>query len=331
MKITMLKAKYGDCILFNDENEDIKFMVDCGFKMTYKHEILNVTKNLDFLILTHVDRDHINGIFPMLEDVEKNFSLSKVYLNTPSSYRKEEKFGDISIKDSISLEGILQEKNVDYYSLVKGDELSLSKNIKLEIISPSNANLEYFNDKYKEEYRLTNTPVSVNLPDYTLEELSVRKNSYKSLKSDFVNASSISFIMHYGNKKLLFLGDSHPCDIFDYLIENGYSINNRCIFDYIKLSHHGSSSSISNELISIVSCSDFLISTNGGKAPAKHPSREVLAKIILNMKRHPDKSSASFFFNYPTSEIERKNGCLLSEYECNEYNVNLFNTNEITI
>lgn len=60
----------GDCItlLLKNDDKEIHIMVDCG---AYKEEVDNYVKNefksiIDYLIITHIDNDHINGVIAML-------------------------------------------------------------------------------------------------------------------------------------------------------------------------------------------------------------------------------------------------------------------------
>ena len=63
MKITVLNVKDADCIVITTENSNI--VIDTG-ESDDKDVILNYLKqnkisNIDYLILTHVDKDHIGG------------------------------------------------------------------------------------------------------------------------------------------------------------------------------------------------------------------------------------------------------------------------------
>jgi beta-lactamase superfamily II metal-dependent hydrolase len=332
LRLLCLKARNGDCFLLFDEKNEIKFLIDCGFKLTYKTEIKKIVRDVDFIILTHVDEDHINGAIPLIEDYPEDFQVGHIYINTPASVNRTRSSGNISIKQAITLEDILQEKKIPYSGLKEGDIINVSADLSLEVISPGEIQLTNFLNKFEEEinYITKTTPVSINHKLESIQELSEKPDSYISQKSDFVNASSIALILNYKTKRLLFLGDAHPSVILNYLNKKGFSKENKCDFDYIKLSHHGSVKSISNNLISILKCSDFIVSTNGGKSVSKHPSRETLAKLITKIDRN-NNDHINFYFNYPPNEISARNGPLLTKSECKEFCVNLVHKNEITI
>lgn len=78
------------------------------------------------------------------------------------------------------------------------------------------------------------------------------------------------------------------------------------------ISHHGSQHNISNELLDIIECNNFLISTNGGLGRARHPQRETIANILCHPERDYSKA-VNFFFNYSLNEIQRYGNQLFNE------------------
>ena len=58
----------------------------------------------------------------------------------------------------------------------------------------------------------------------------------------------------------LMLGDAFPNEIEAYLRGKGYSEENKLAVDFVKVSHHGSRNNISNTLLDIIDCVNYLIS-----------------------------------------------------------------------
>lgn len=323
LRITNIQANSGDSFLIEDTIAPQVLLVDCGFKLTYHQKIKPLTSSVNHLILTHSDEDHIHGAIPLLEDTPSHFNIGKVYVNVPSSYKVGADSGNISIHQAITLENLLINKDISFQSLLAGQTLNISDNISLEILSPSQDTLEYFISKYKDIKGYSSPdPISQNKVYTSLEVLAEKKDSYKSKKSDFTNAASIAFILKYKDYNLLFLGDAHPTVITDYLENKGFSDTKKIPFDYIKLSHHGSITSISNKLISMICCSNYIVSTNGGKSRSFHPSRETFAKLVLNVDRNGSEE-INFYFNYPIEDITARNGVLISLEEKLKYKINL--------
>lgn len=331
LKITNIQANCGDSFLIEDTDDPRKLLLDCGFKITYQLKIKQLTSSVGYLVLTHSDEDHIHGAIPLIEDTPHRFTVGKVFVNVPSSYEVLSDSGDISIHQAITLESLLKEKELPHQSLLAGETVKISDNISLEIISPSKEDLEYFIGKYK-DVRGSSSPdpitkIGTIIP---LETLANNNDAYKSKKSDFTNAASIAFILKYKDRNLLFLGDAHPTVVTDYLEAKGFSKEKKYIFDYIKLSHHGSITSISNKFVSMVSCSNYILSTNGGKARSLHPSRETIAKLALSVDRNGS-DDINFFFNYPVEEITARNGLLISPEEKIIHNIKLIEQSSFNI
>jgi len=71
------------------------------------------------------------------------------------------------------------------------------------------------------------------------------------------NGSSIAFILESGGKRVLFLGDSHPSVIKNFL-EKDAENPTPVWFDAIKVSHHGSKSNTNSDLLALVESKYYL-------------------------------------------------------------------------
>jgi len=70
----------------------------------------------------------------------------------------------------------------------------------------------------------------------------------------------------------------------------------RLKLDAFKVSHHASQNNVSTDLISLLDCSRYLISTNGDHF--YHPDREAIARIIKHGKHSG--GDPELIFNYRT-------------------------------
>jgi beta-lactamase superfamily II metal-dependent hydrolase len=333
--ITNFEAKYGDAFLIEESLSGIRFLVDCGFKLTYKNHIKKKINSADFIILTHSDEDHINGAFPLLNDFPSNFKLNKVYVNSPESIPIPLANGPISIRQARDLVNLLQEKEIPFEGLKQGQFIEVSKELSLQIISPTQIELDCYYEKYTKQISpelLNNkgSDISLNSDTKSVIEWAKQPDSFPKKSDDIANASSIAFVLNFRDKKVLFLADSHPEVIADYLLKQGFNSKQKAIFDFIKLSHHGSAKSISKQLLNIISCNNFIISTNGGKARSKHPSVETIAKLATLVDRNGN-DDINFYFNHSISTIESRNGALLSAEERLIYKINYIQQTEIRL
>ncbi len=112
------------------------------------------------------------------------------------------------------------------------------------------------------------------------------------------NGSSIALLAEYGGKAALLTGDAHA----EVLVETiGRLLEARdekkLKLDALKLSHHGSANALSRELLEIIECRNYLVSTNGSRF--YHPHREAIARVVIHGGPEP-----RLFFNYPSDENE---------------------------
>ena len=145
LSIHIIDVGQGDCILIKTpENQNI--LIDGGDEDSYKiiksYLKLNKVKNIDIIIATHFDKDHIGS----LDEIINNFNVNKIY--TPNQTSNSDSYNNLI--------NACKNKNLKLNYLIKGDSIRIAKNTKLDILSPSyiqensNANsivfnLEYFN------------------------------------------------------------------------------------------------------------------------------------------------------------------------------------------
>lgn len=74
----------GDCItlLLKNDDKEVHIMADCGL---YTQEVNDFIVNefhsrIDYLIVTHIDNDHINGLIEMLKS-KPNLTINHVFYN----------------------------------------------------------------------------------------------------------------------------------------------------------------------------------------------------------------------------------------------------------
>ncbi len=98
------------------------------------------------------------------------------------------------------------------------------------------------------------------------------------------NMASISFVLRCDGLSVLMLADSFPQEKVECLKSKGYSTENKLKIDFVKISHRGSQHNTSNELLDLIDCDNYIISTNGGLGQSRHPQRETIANILC----HPE-------------------------------------------
>lgn len=328
MKIKVLKAFNGDAILlsFKEGEVDRNILIDGGMPATYFKKdrnklaygdlkttmdaIKSNNQKIDLLILTHIDDDHIGGIIKWLENDETAldyintvwFNSGRLIKETFESDKENKKDYSIafnpggdtntSVPQGVKFEDFIEtKKGLWQRELILTGMKQIHFGLEFKILSPDHKKLELLLKKWGQE-------------DAASLETAAKSNDYNLILSEHIaqdvsfdeddsptNGSSISFILTYKGKNLLFLGDSHPTIIIKALTDLGCSKAKPLKAELVKLSHHGSMYNNNKDLLEILDCKKFIVSTNGDKH--FHPHKRLLARLI-NLK-----NDCEIYFNYP--------------------------------
>lgn len=336
-QLLVLPADHGDSIILKTSDSSGKafnMIIDGGTAKTYDKYLKNEIKNLrfiDLLVLTHIDSDHIAGLikffknpFFIPEQIGKYWFNSKnitfLHIGENISYDQAKTLEELLIeKDNV------KEKWTD--GIFYGTTPELPSGIEVEILSPTEDVLRELYSKWPDlsEYYYPkiadlgiSTIVESQLNRGSLETLAAQDDQpEKSVSADIFNSSSIAFIFRTFDLSVLLLGDAHPDLIKQTMTAKGYSKERKLKVDIVKVSHHGSKNNTTKDILDMIDCDRFVISTNGGSSTHTHPDRETIARIIY----HPERVSQNFakhrkiFLNYPKSVVEQKAGQFVSDQD----------------
>ena len=322
LNINFLKAEHGDAIhiSYKDSNDSCRnILIDGGIGRTYRGNVGGRPKDgqlkilvdnikekdekIDLLIITHWDDDHLGGILKWFEsDNDAKDMIGNIWFNAGvlineyfQSNQENPNCNKLNIFNSpqtstgqgITFEKVISESGIWNRQLVKAGDTVEKDGIKFIILSPTDSKLKKLLKLWEKKYD-PKTSGRTNDYDKRFEEL--LSNTFEEDKATH-NGSSIAFILEVNNKKMLFLGDSHPSVICESLREQYCHEEIPLKIDMVKVSHHGSKGNTSEDLLDIIDCDKFVISVNG-----KHhalPHKETLAKIVN--KKH----GCKLYFNYP--------------------------------
>ena len=329
----MLPAGHGDCIYFEygTTNSPHRVLIDGGpyyaFKPLSKRikEMVKAKLAFDLLAITHVDCDHIDGMIKLVGSDPGNLRThsTDIWFNSWSQFEKEPK-DKLGPPHGEMMSALIEENNLvwnkafkkeavanpDYTTLVKKD---LPGGLMLTLLSPTKIELAKLKPVWIEEVRkaglepgsreqalqllrknLKLSPKDL-LGEKTLNVESLADAEFEP-ETNETNASSIAFLVEYDGKTCIFAGDAQPdvlcASIQQLLAQRG---EQRLKLDAFKLSHHGSRHSTSSDLLRLLDCKRFLISSNGNIF--HHPDNETIARII-NESNH----DIELFFNYRSDE-----------------------------
>lgn len=323
IKINVLKASHGDSIVVTVENDlsVFRLLIDGGPRKCFQTQkgairkagplknVLDdfVSKNVkfDMTILTHVDDDHIAGLLAACQSeiyrpvVAQNFVFNSGRVISSelrvefdiSTATKVPIYTDklTSIAQGVDLDELLYKVDEPIRTVcVAGNSLDFPGGA-ITILSPELSQLETLLSKWDRETSLPLT--SSGAGDYGLFLSEIIANDRFVEDTSVHNISSIAFLLKTATSSALFLGDAIPSVICRTLRRLGYSETNSLNADICKLSHHGSKANTSQELISLVNCKKYIVSTDGKKH--NHPNKTTLARLLY---LQPE---CEILFNYP--------------------------------
>ena len=341
-ELFFLPAQYGDAFFLHCQkgSEEGWIIVDGGPKQQKKGSVFlqDVEKlpKIDLMVLTHHDDDHIAGIMSYVNahKGEKPFPVTTLWVNC-ARHIDIAQGGNLSAQQASSLADALKkiqnDGNVKWKDYITaGADTSDIKFADIDVISPSDAVLKRYICEYEKKTGVHEKDGGLPLTakdetddlNVSLKDLAQREKE-KIKENDYavkVNMASIAFTLRCDGLSVLMLGDSFPQQIVDALTVRGITKEKKLKVDFVKVAHHGSKFNISNELLDLIDCRNYLISTDGGRGQTYHPNREALANIICHPERKYDET-LHLHFNYTLQSICDKNGFnLFNEGEGKEYN-----------
>ncbi len=328
-KIEMLPGDYGDAlwIEYGDPQAPSRILIDGGAPKT--GDVLRARLNalpsharrLDLVVVTHIDLDHISGVLELLEEPPPDLVIDDFWFN---GYRElPDPGGVLGPKQGERLSFWIEKRKIPHNKRFDGnavfvpDDLGslpliddLPQDMKLTILSPTEKRLARLRAEWEDIIRgigLEPGEAGADLaghppepPAGVLGGVNVEALANVAFKKDTSrpNASSIAFLAEHDGKSCLFTGDAFADDLSG-AIQKHVGSGEQLKVDAWKFAHHAGKKNTSPELIELVSCSRFLVSTSGARY--HHPNAETLARVLV--AKDPSRI-ADFHFNYRSDENE---------------------------
>jgi len=188
LNIRIIPAESGDCFFVNASNK-INIMIDGGFKVTYNKWIKSIIDDIkkqnniiDLVIVTHIDKDHILGLIPLLQynsqyikeiwhngllQISQNFCVNMLNntiddeLILDNIIKKGYITSDeqpIGISESLSLDVLIQENKIfrntgtDFVAISEiTNDYYINDIVRIIILGPSIASINKLNEFWQKE------------------------------------------------------------------------------------------------------------------------------------------------------------------------------------
>lgn len=277
MEFIAFGALQGDAFIVKNGNTNI--LIDGGMPKTAGQIITHVVDNsLSAVFITHVDYDHLGGIFGLIDEDDIDLSECDFFMNHPEfpcEYQGEE----VGFKHGHSLKDSLDVRRKSFGSVVTDQDFFYG-DIHIRALSPDAETIE---------------ALYQNWGNNIIYEDGILKYNKRQIQSgDIINKASLILLFSCNESNFLMLGDAHASTAQKSIQNLGHSIDNPLPLKLLKLSHHGSCHNTSKELIELIDCKDFYISTNGGSYD--HPDKETIE--ILQQRAAELDTTFNIYLNY---------------------------------
>jgi glyoxylase-like metal-dependent hydrolase (beta-lactamase superfamily II) len=333
-RIEMLPANEGDClwIEYGDANNPRRMVIDAGRKEGYRtlaDRLAGLSKPVDLFVMTHIDDDHIFGAVPLFADERFNSAFCKDtwyngYTHLDSTIARRPAKDQLGPLNGEIFAGLLLREKFPWNEAFdegativvpetgKLPAVKLTDDMTLTLLSPTWKSLTALKHFWEKELDgldpgdaegaleiFANKPALQ--PDVLGALIDVEDLIERPYKADTKepNGSSIAFLAEHDGQAVLFTGDAHPPileqSIARLLQERGQTV---LPLNAFKISHHGSKNNTSSELLKLLDCRRFLISTNGSRHG--HPDQEAIARILY--RNYENSEPTELYFNYQTPQ-----------------------------
>ena len=308
--IEMLPAAHGDALFIEYGRVGAapsRVLVDCGTDGSYKDglkkriEALGKTdRHFELFMMSHIDFDHIGGAIPFLQEAPAlGVSFGDVWFNgwkhiaSMLGGKQGEKFSALIVDNKLPWNEWNNGKGVDKGKAIvrPGGSLptiTLPGGMLLTLLSPTKEKLAALAPKWAADIKDWGTkPGDLDaarshlLGKHPSTSENVDELADAPFKSDTAepNGSSIAVLAEYGGKSILLGADAHaPVLVEAIKILTKSRGLAKLPLTAFKVSHHASQNNLNIELMKLLDCKHYLISTNGGTF--NHPDREAIGRVI---------------------------------------------------
>ena len=321
----MLPAAHGDAlwIQYGSSRSPHHVLIDAGPANTYDDIQTRLTtlnpkrREIELLVITHIDTDHIDGSVLALQDARLNLICHDIWFNGWQHLAAGEERDALGPEQGEFLQALIDLRNRPWNQAFGSGPVcvlpsgslpvkALPDGFTVTLLSPGERQLRRLRRNW--ESVVADAGWDPGDASAALRRLAQRKNYLPPVRLDhfgeepfgsdnaIANGSSIAFVVDFDGKRCLLTGDAHT-DVLAAGLDRYRAMHPRELgrgpiqFDVVKLPHHGSKNNWEPDLQRRLTSRRYLVSTSGARF--RHPDRQTL-DLILEMER----PSPELFFNY---------------------------------
>ncbi len=327
LEITMLPAKEGDCLLlsYGEPNDKRHVLIDAGRAWTWRHALKSYLAEhavdaIELLVVTHVDRDHIDGVLALMRDPEFDIPVRNIWFNTYDHLlghsitvlQDDDTLESFGAKMGEELSPLIVDRGWRWNHAFDGHAVALGRlpgnavqlgELSITLLSPDQEKLDALRPRWELECREAGITPGASLEEYFVEDdelepfgaINVDALAETRFEDDGspANGSSIGMLIEYDGRRVLLPGDAHVGILVRELRALGASEAAPLPVDAFKIPHHGSRYNVSTELLALLDCRHYLVSTNGNYF--KHPDDVAMSRLVKY-----GSADSTIHFNYAT-------------------------------
>ena len=278
LMVHFIDVGQGDCILilFPDGKD---MLIDCANynnSSDYRTETLDYIDDyvtdgqLDYLMLTHCDSDHVY----FMDEVLEEYRVSNVFMPNVLATHDEVESANI---DEAKLDMFTDKDTVEtacYADFFVGALTEPDCNIYLNVDPDENTNAIVITDDGVQDPDTPDTDATYRLTFYCPTQEYYDESNLGSAEKK--NAISPIGILEYNGFRLVLTGDSNEINEPTFVERVGGNLD--C--DVLKVGHHGSESSSTEKFLDAIDCEYAVISCNAEGNTFYHPRQTTLDRFV---------------------------------------------------
>jgi beta-lactamase superfamily II metal-dependent hydrolase len=304
-RLHALPAGNGDALVleYGNDGQTSRILIDGGVgpAATAVGQFLGESADLDLLVVTHIDNDHIAGMVNLLKQPHPP-APKQVWFN---GFRH---LPDTGLQAMGPIEGeklttIIVDRGYAWNASFDEGPVAITQpapakppspdpinDLKLTVLSPGVEQLRRLRQgtNWADIVRAAGLDPNVPLPPPPepapgLERMGPPDiDALADQKTDtddtVANGSSIVLLAEFAKRTCLLTGDAHP-DVLIAGIDQLVDKDNVLEVDVFKLPHHGSKANVTKKLLSRIRAHTYVFSTDGS-GNQRHPNDQAVARVI---------------------------------------------------